>query len=314
MSRTVTVLNAFVQPLLEGRLPEWVEPRWFADKDELYALAPEAEIAWFDSFDLGSTYEATRRAAKLKWLNTLAAGVDPFPLDQLRERGVVFTNGAGLNAITIAEYAVMGMLVIAKGYREVVRAQERHEWLHEAPGKLELYGSKALIVGAGGIGGRIGELLRPWNVEVTEVRRRSAPGALTADEWRGRLGDFDWVIVAGPSTPDTDKMIGAAELAAMKPSAAILNFARGAVIDQEALVPALRDRTIAAAFLDVTDPEPLPAEHPLWSLDNCHISMHLSGRSQETLIVRAVDRFLANLDRYAKGEPLSHQVDLALGY
>ncbi|MCB2061306.1 MAG: D-2-hydroxyacid dehydrogenase [Novosphingobium sp.] len=311
---TFVVLNAFTRRFLDGRLPEWVEPHFFGNTDELYELAPQAEIAWFDSFDLPSTYEATKRAGKLKWLNTLAAGVDPFPLDLLRERGVTFTNGAGLNAITIAEYAVMGMLVIAKGYREVVRSQERHEWLHDAPGKMELYGSKALIIGAGGIGGKVAKLLRPWGVDVTGVRRNPAPDALTMDEWRARLGEFDWVIIAVPSTPDTERMMGAEEFAAMKPGAAVLNFARGAVIDQEALMAALNDGQVGSAFLDVTDPEPLPSNHRLWGFDNVHITSHLSGRSQDTLFARAAERFLDNLDRYERGEPLLFTVDLSLGY
>ncbi len=314
MSKVVAVLNPLVARFVEGRLPDWLDVRWFHSPKELLALAPEAEIAWLDGSASPATHEAVRLATGLRWLNTLAAGVDPFPLDLLRARGVVLTNGAGLNAITIAEYAVMGMLVIAKGYREVVRAQDRHAWLTEAPGSLELAGTRALVIGAGGIGGRIGALLRPWGVEVVEARRRPAPGVLSGDEWRARLGEFDWVIVTVPATPDTDKLIGAAELAAMKPSAALLNFARGAVIDQAALVTALRDKAIAAAFLDVTDPEPLPAGHPLWSLDNCHITMHLSGRSQQKLVPRSAERFLANLERYGRGEALEYRVDLALGY
>jgi len=311
---TVTVLNAFTKPFLENELPDWVEPHWFSDRDELFELAERAEIGWFDGYDLPATYEAVRRAKNLKWLNTLAAGIDPFPLDVIRERGVVFTNGAGLNAITIAEYAVMGMLVIAKGYREVVRSQERREWLHDAPGKMELYGSRVLIVGAGGIGSRIGELLRPWGVEVTEVRRNPAPGVLTPDKWRDCLADFDWVLIAVPSTPDTAKMFGEAEFAAMKPGASILNFARGAVIDQDALIAALRSGQLGGAFLDVTDPEPLPSEHPLWGFDNVHITSHLSGRSQDTLFRRSAERFVENLSLYAKGEGLIAKVDLALGY
>lgn len=314
MSKTVAVLSGFLRPLLEAKLPAWLEPRWFSTREELFADAPDAEIGWFDSFDLPATYEAARRAEKLRWLNTVAAGVDPFPLDMLRERGVILTNGAGLNAITIAEYALMGMLVIAKGYREVARSQDRHEWLDDAPGKLELCGSKALIVGAGGIGGRVGELLRPLGVEVTEVRRKTAPGVLTAGEWRGRLGDFDWVIIAVPSTPDTERMFSAGEFAAMKPGAAVLNFARGAVIDQDALMAALRSGQVGAAFLDVTDPEPLPADHPLWGFDNVHITSHLSGRSQNTLFARSAERFLQNLGHWERGEPLVSRVDLALGY
>lgn len=307
-------MNAMLRPMLEDNLPGWVEPRWFASRDELFALAPEAEIGWFDSFNFPATFEAARLGIKLKWLNTLGAGVESFPLAQLRAQGTTLTNGAGLNAIPIAEFAVMGMLTIAKGWREVVRAQDRHEWLSDAPGKAELFGSKALIVGAGGIGARIGVLLRAFGVEVTEVRRKPAPGVLTPDQWRGRLGEFDWIIIAVPSTPDTDKMIGAAELAAMKPGASILNFSRGAVIDQAPLIAALSEKRLGAAFLDVTDPEPLPPDNPLWSLDNCQISMHLSGRSQTLLFARNAERFLANLERYGRGEVLESVVDLKLGY
>ncbi len=314
MTKTVAVINAMARKLLEPRLPDWVEPRWFHNAEELFAAAPHAEIGWFDSFALDGTNEALKLAEGLKWLNTLAAGVNTFPMDLLRTRGVQFTNGAGLNSITIAEYAVMGMLTIAKGWREVVRAQERHEWLHEAPGKAEIYGSKVLILGAGGIGGRIAHLLQPFGCEVMAMRRTPSPDTLGPDEWRGRLGEFDWVIVAVASTPDTAGMIGAAEFAAMKPGAAIMNFSRGYMVDTEALLATLREGRLGAAFLDVTDPEPLPSDHPLWTFDNVHISMHLSGRSQDTLIARAADRFLDNLERYRKGEPLTSAVDLSLGY
>ncbi len=314
MTKTIALLNAQARPLLEPRLPDWVEPRWFASAAELLALAPEAEIGWFDAWQFNVVGEAVRSAARLKWLNTVAAGVEVLPLDLLRERGVALTNGAGLNAITIAEYVVLGMLTIAKDYRAVVRAQDRHEWLHDAPGKAELYGTKALILGAGGIGGRVAQLLAPFGVEVMTMRRTPAPGTFGPDEWRARLGEADWVIVAVAATPDTAGMIGAAELAAMKPGAAILNVSRGFVVDTDALLAALRQGHLGAAFLDVTDPEPLPPDHPLWDFDNVHVSMHLSGRSQTQLMRRGAERFLDNLARYRRGEPLAHRVDLDLGY
>jgi phosphoglycerate dehydrogenase-like enzyme len=315
MTKTVAVLNAMARPLLEPRLPDWIEPRWFGSRDELLAAAsPEAEIGWFDAFQFDATADALRAAPNLKWLNTVAAGVESFPMDLLRTRGITLTNGAGINSITIAEYAVMGMLTIAKGYREVVRAQERHEWLHDAPGKMELYGTKALILGAGGIGGRVAELLRPFDVDLTMVRRKPAAGTLTPDAWRARLGEFDWVIVAVAATPETKGMISAREFAAMKPGATIMNFSRGFVIDTDALVATLREGRLGAAFLDVTDPEPLPADHPLWDFDNVHVTMHLSGRSQTALVRRGAERFLANLERYRRGDPLAHAVDLSLGY
>jgi phosphoglycerate dehydrogenase-like enzyme len=157
-------------------------------------------------------------------------------------------------------------------------------------------------------------LLEPFGVEVTMMRRTPAPRTLGPDEWRGRLGEFDWVVVAVAATAETTGMIGTAEFAAMKPGAAIMNFSRGFVIDTEALLATLREGRLGSAFLDVTDPEPLPADHPLWDFDNVHITMHLSGRSQTQLVRRGAERFLDNLARYRRGEPLFSAVDLALGY
>ena len=137
---------------------------------------------------------------------------------------------------------------------------------------------------------------------------------IAPDQWRARLGEFDWVILAVPATSETEGMIGAAELAAMKTDAVIVNIARGSVIDQPALVDALEKKAIGGAFLDVTTPEPLPADHPLWSLPNAHITMHLSGRAQDKMFVRSGQRFLENLDNYLNGRPLAPIFDPAKGY
>ncbi len=133
-------------------MPDWLEARWYATKAEALELAPEAEIGWFDFFEKSAIRETIERAERMKWLTSLFAGVESFPLDLLAQRGVVLTNGAGINAIPIAEYVLMLMLAQAKGYREVMRAQDRHEWLKDSPGKRELFGSKALILGYGAIG------------------------------------------------------------------------------------------------------------------------------------------------------------------
>lgn len=314
MTKTIAVLSAMARPLIEPRLPDWVDPHWFTTTEELFDLAPEAEIGWFDLYKKSDMAEAMRRAGKLKWLNSVYAGVDGMPLELMAQRGVIFTNGVGINAITIAEYVVMGMLTVSKGYREVVRAQERREWLMDSPGKRELFGSKALLLGYGAIGQLIDVRLAAFGVEVVKVRRSPGPATLGPDEWRPRLGEFDWVVIAVPSTPDTAGMIGAAELAAMNPQCVIVNIARGEVIDQAPLVEALEAKRIGGAFLDVTTPEPLPADHPLWALDNAHITMHLSGRAQDQMFIRSVERFLINLDRYRAGEKLEPRVDLVLGY
>ena len=314
MTKTVTVLSGMIRPLVESQLPDWIEPRFFMSKQEAIELAPEADIGWFDMYDKKDMAAAITAPTRLKWLNSIYAGVDGMPLDVLKQRGTIVTNGAGINAITIAEYVVMGMLTVAKGYRDVVRAQERREWLIDSPGKVELYGSKALLLGYGAIGKLVEERLKGFAVDVTVVRRSPGANSLSPDQWRARLGEFDWVILAVPATAETDGMIGAAELAAMKRSATLINIARGSVVDQDALVTALNEQQIAAAFLDVTTPEPLPPEDPLWSLDNAHITMHLSGRAQDKMFARSAQRFLENLGRWRRGEPVTPQVDLALGY
>lgn len=312
--KVIAVLPGIARGLLADALPDWVEPHFFMTKEEAIALAPQAEIGWFDMYDKGDMAKAIANATQMKWLNSIYAGVDGMPLELLSGRRVTVTNGAGINAITIAEYVIMGMLTVAKGYAQVVRAQDRQEWLHDSPGKAELFGSKALLLGYGAIGKLIEERLKGFGVETTAVRRTPGPGTIGPDEWRGKLDGFDWVILAVPATPETEKMIGEAELSFMKSSATLVNIARGSVVDQEALVSALRNKQIGAAFLDVTDPEPLPAGHPLWSLDNAHITMHLSGRAQTLMFQRAGQRFLENLARYRDGAALLHTVDLTLGY
>lgn len=311
---TVIVLNALLRPMLEPRLPDWAEVRWYTTKDEALALAPEAEIGWFDMHSKDDMARCFEAATGLKWLNSIYAGVDSFPLDLLAQRGVALTNGAGINAVPIAEYVVMLMLAQCKGYREVVRAQDRREWLKDSPGKRELFGASALILGYGAIGQEVESRLAAFGMTVSKVRRSPGEGVLRPDEWRARLSEFDWIILAVPATPETEGMIGAAELAAMKPDAVLVNIARGSVVDQAALVAALDAGQIGGALLDVTSPEPLPGDDPLWTLDNAQVTMHLSGKAQNRMFERSATRFLDNLNRYHRGEALSPLVDYTLGY
>jgi phosphoglycerate dehydrogenase-like enzyme len=246
----------------------------------------------------------------------MLAGLDYLPLGLLGERGVVVTNGAGLHAIPCAEYVLMGMLAAAKNYLQIARAQDRGEWLKTPPGVIELADSTALIIGYGQIGQAIAERLRAFGVAVTGVRRRGGddPAVIGADAWRARLSEFDWVILAAPATGETAKMIGAEELSRMKPGARLVNVARGALVDQPALVAALQAGTLAGAVLDVTDPEPLPKGDPPWGVPGAIITMHLSGPSQTRLPERAAALFLDNVHRFVEGRPLRNRVDLAAGY
>ena len=211
----------------------------------------------------------------------------------------------------------MAMLGIAKGYRALVQAQDRHEWLADAPGRAELYESKALIVGFGSIGQEVAQRLKGFHMDITAVRRhpqQDGTATLGPQQWQSRLAEFDWVILAVPATPETDKLMGAQQFAAMKPGATLINVARGSVVDQEALLAALDQKQLAHAVLDVTEPEPLPPEHPLWAHPQVHISMHMSGRSQTRMFERAAARFLENLAHFKAGEPLTYRVNLDAGY
>jgi len=305
---TVGVLPASVRPLLEGRLPRWLDVHWWDDAEALARLAPQAEIGWFDMHQKPPVLRAVERAGALRWLNSSYAGVDWLPLGDLERRGVTVTCGSGLTAGQVAEFAVMAMLAVAKDYPAVVRAQDRREWLDAAPGTRDLAGSRALILGYGAIGQCIERALTGFGVEVV------AASSHRPRNWRSEIGRFDWIVLAVPGTPETRGMIGAAELAGMKPDAVLVNFARADCVDQRALIAALGERRIAAAILDLTDPEPLPPDHPLWALGNAHITMHLSGIPTPASQARAAERFLRNCARFHAGQALEAQVDLAKGY
>jgi len=305
---------AAARPLLEPHLPAGLDVSWFANHDEANALVAEAEIAWVDQMRPDWTAETIAKGVKLKWLNTIYAGVDSFPMADLRDRGTILTNGAGINAVAVAEYAVMGMLVAAKRFDEVVRIADRKQWPSDAPGKIELCESSALIVGMGTIGQLIADRLAAFGVAVTGVTRSGRDGTLTPDQWQERLGEFDWVILAAPSTDATKALLGAPELATMKPRAWLINIARGDMVDQDALIAAIDARHIAGAFLDTVHPEPLPADHALWSTPNVIHSMHLSGRSQTKMFQRGGALFLENLHAFLAGTPMKNVVDLDAGY
>lgn len=313
--RVKAVLPGLARPLIEPHLPPGLDVAWFMSPADAKAMIADADIAWVDMQPTELTAAAIRTSGpNLKWVSTIYAGLDAFPLDLLNERGVLLTNGVGINALAVAEYTVMGILAAAKRFDEVIRAHDRHEWPSDAPGKVELFETSALIVGMGAIGKLVASRLEAFGVAVTGVTRSGHDGTLTPDQWPARLGEFDWVVLAAPSTDATKAMIGAAELAAMKPSAWLINIARGDMIDEAALLDALNGRKIAGAFLDPTTPEPLPSDHPLWSAPNCMISMHLSGRSQTKMFQRGTALFLKNLDAFVNGRPMENVVDLVLGY
>lgn len=300
---------------LEPALPAEVDVAWYAAGADAGEAARDAEVLYLHFWPREQNEAAVREAERLRWVTTTAAGVDLLPLSLLRERGIVLTNGAGLHTIPVAEFALLCVLAAAKNLPALVRAHDRHEWL-QAPGRGELHGSRALVVGYGAIGRAIGDLLRGFGVDVTGVRLKPGgePGVIGVQEWRPRLGEFDWVILAAASTDETRNMIGSSELAAMQPRAWLINIARGALVDEQALTSALERGDIAGAFLDTTVREPAPPDDPLWSTPNAIVTAHSSGAATTRIPERSAALFLDNLARYRRGAPLVNVVDLELGY
>lgn len=311
--RVKLVLPERLKPVLPP-LPTNPEIAWYTDTDSCIAAVPSAEVLWVH-FGLTDIDRAFRAGKDLKWVTSAATGVDGWPLDILRERNVVLTNGAGIGAIPISEYVVMGLLAGLKGLPALVRAQDRSEWLKNPPSLEELHGKRALIYGYGGIGRAIGERLTPFGVEVTGVRRNPGgeAGVVAAENWEARLPQTDLLILSVPLTGATSALVGKAQLAPLPKGAWIANIARGGLIDEAALVAALKSGHLGGAYLDVTDPEPLPPESELWSLPNVILTPH-SSWATEHLMERAAEIFVDNFDRYLRGAELRNIVDMEMGY
>jgi phosphoglycerate dehydrogenase-like enzyme len=299
---------------LFSRLPSDPEVAWYSDTHSCLAALPGAEVLWVD-FGLKDIAVVIDAGADLKWVTTAGTGVDGWPLAVLEKRNLVLTNGAGVGAIPISEYVVMGLLAGLKGLPALVRAQDRREWLPSPPSMAEMQGKRALIYGYGSIGRAIGERLRPFGVSVTGVRRNPGdePGVIAVTGWEARLPQTDLLILSVPLTGATTALIGKAELAALPKGAWVANIARGGLIDEGALVAALKSGHLGGAYLDVTDPEPLPPESQLWSLPNVLLTPHTSWAT-EHLFERAAEIFLDNFERYQRGGALRNVVDLRAGY
>jgi phosphoglycerate dehydrogenase-like enzyme len=253
----------------------------------------------------------------LRWVQLMPAGggaqVRGARLSKEQLERVRFTTTAGVHAVPLAEWAVFGLLAGFKTLPRLEQHQRRHEWATGRWIMRRMEGSRVLLVGLGGIGGVTAKKLAALGAHVAGTSRRDVrvdgvEEVFHPDELAARIGDFDGVVVSLPGTAQTEHLLGPEVLAALKPGAVLVNVGRGTVIDQDALLERLRDGTVGFAALDVTDPEPLPDDSPLWDEPNALISPHTAALSdlEDRLIA---DLFADNVTRFLDGRPLINPVN-----
>jgi len=294
-----------------ARSKSTVAPSELSSEQRMSFARAEVMLAWDIPVDVHDV------APNLRWIQAIGAGVEHFRGAQLDD--VLVTNAVGVAAVPIAEFVIARLLAVWKRFDELADAQRRHSW--ELLFGRTFEGTTLGVVGLGAIGTAVAERARAFGVRVLGVRRRHVPGATSpfADEVFGTdqlhevLAQCDAVVLSAPSTPETKDLFDAAAFAAMRPGAVFCNVARGALVDEDALVDALESGHLGAAIIDVTKQEPLAPESRLWDAPRMHLSPH-SSASLDRYLDSIFDLFTDNLRRYVNGEPLRNVVDLSAGY
>jgi phosphoglycerate dehydrogenase-like enzyme len=291
--------------------------------DEALAAVRGAEIYLGLGLPRDLLTAALTEPARLRWIHTGAAGVASLLHPELSERDITLTNSAGIHAPPIAETVLGMMLHFARGLDHAVRAQQRADWRADRyetadSGVRELAGATLGIVGYGGIGHAIAQRARSLGMHVAALRRTPSDDEsaemISGPDSLGRLLEMsDVVVLCVPATAATRGMIGAPELERMRDDAVLINVARGSILDEAALIGALRGGRLRGAGLDVFATEPLPPDSPLWSMPNVLITPHVSATSPRYW-EREGELILDNLGRYLDGRPLRNVVDTAAGY
>ena len=326
MSTHLNVVTTFrFSPASEQALSEAAgAPIRFATPDELATALAEADVLC--SYDIPAN--AREVAPRLRWLQVPGAGVDSLKskglLDQ--DSGLIITSAAGIHATTICEYVFGSMLMFNWNWPQMIRLQSQHIWARSASwyklGRRELIGQTLGIIGVGSIGRQIARLGHAFGMRVLGMRHslhingQDDPDVdmyYAREQLHDLLGQCDYVVLAVPLTPDTERLIGEAELRVMRPNAYLVNIARGRIVDEQALIRALKEEWIMGAGLDVTEEEPLPPNSPLYSMPNVILTPHISGHSVH-YEERLAGLFADNIRRFRAGEALHNRYDPARGY
>ena len=290
---------------------------FFASKEEAAVELELADVLVTYGEDL--TEGHLKQYRNLKWIQVLTAGVDKMPLSYLDESSILLTNVKGIHKIPMAEYTFAALLQVARNLNETFQKQQRKTW--DPRIRVDELHAKTLgIIGVGAIGEEIAKRAQVFGMKVLGVTRSGRENPYCEMMYKPeQLHQFlplcDYIVTIVPSTRETYRLIGQNELACMKSTAVFINIARGSVVDEEALATHLKEGKIKGAVLDVFTEEPLSESSPLWELNNCIITPHVSGRSSR-YIERALGVFRENLEHYHTGNlaQLKNIVDCIKGY
>lgn len=331
--------------VLKHRFHLWTAPDWFAEK--LRAEFPEINFVNRRSYDTieedlrdadivvswSLNGEQIKAAPHLRWIHSTAAAIHQLLIPEIVNSNIIITNARSVHGPVVAEHVLALMFALAKRLKTAQLFQQEHRWgqelmTAEQPPIRELRDSVLGIVGVGSIGGHVARVASSIGMKVIAVRANPTKGVdwvEPSDPMRAlhrvydpkdihrMLEESDFVVISAPVTSATTKLIDSAALAVMKSDAYLINIARGALIDEKALVRALQEKKIGGAALDVFEEEPLPAESPLWALENVLITPHQAGISHK-LWERQYTLFSDNLSRFLKGAPLIGVVNKKAGY
>jgi len=281
-------------------------------KDELMAEATDTEVLYGFCGE-----EALPFFTKLKWVQATSAGVEHQVYPAFKNSDIILTNAAGLYASQAAEHAFALLLGLTRGINSFSHNQAEHKWRGKR--LIEINGWTLGVIGMGGFGMQMAQRGKGFNMHVIAVDayRVDKPDfvdeLMPIDKLDNLMRRADVVMIACPLTPETHHLINAENLVLMKPSAYLVNVARGKIIDEQALIEALKQGQIAGAGLDVCEVEPLPADSPLWDMDNVIITPHAAGQSQHRPRL-TIEFFCDNLKRYLADEPLKNVVKKELGF
>jgi phosphoglycerate dehydrogenase-like enzyme len=303
--------------------------RRFPDITFVHEVQPEGVLSSIQDVDIAFSSRLSEamveRARRLRWVHSSAAAVEGLlPLQHLERRGIPVTNSRGIQAIPIAEQVIAGLLSLARRLDLTLAAQRERRWIQSElcethwPGML--FGRKMTIVGLGTIGMEVARRAPAFGIRVTGVRRRTEHAmpefvarVFGQAELHAALEGADILVIAAPAAAHTRHLIGERQLSLLQSGAVLVNVARSQIVDQAAMIDALRNGRLGGAVLDVFDEEPLASDSPLWTIPGVIITPHSAG-FRESHWDEVIDLFSENLRRYRAGESLLNEVDCAAGY